>query len=37
MFVGITVMQFCVFCLLYYTDHYFSSFCAYASLPRHVA
>lgn len=37
MFISILVMQFCVFCLLYYVDHYFSSFCEYTLLPRHIA
>lgn len=37
MFGGIVAMQIFVFGVLYYVDHYFSSFCAYATLPRHAA
>jgi len=37
MFAGIVTLQLFVFSVLYYVDHYYSSFCAYTSLPRHAA
>lgn len=36
-FAGIVTLQLFVFGVLYYVDHYYSSFCAYTSLPRHAA
>jgi len=35
MFVGIMVLYFCIFSILYYIDRYYSTRCTYSIIPRH--